>query len=136
MQIPYRNSNIVLALYGRGGHCVSLRVTVGKEHIFSIFPLDEFANQIRKAARKFIPLAGSCRMQIYKIQKSVPPEEHKAFLEKSAWLEKLLAHEKLHQAVQQIRSKLANGVVPGSELPNHFQKKKRSLINRNKIKLV
>jgi hypothetical protein len=123
VKIPYRNGNITLALYGRGGTHVSFNVKAGKENVRAIFPLDVFANQIRKAAKKFIPLAGSCRIQLQKQRNNISPDNTNSFQEKEQWILKTLEHEALASAVKDLRSHLAHGVVPGSQLPEHFQKK-------------
>jgi len=123
VKIPYRNGNITLALYGRGGTHVSFIVKAGKENVRAIFPLDQFANQIRKAAKKFIPLAGSCRIQLQKQRNNISPDNTLIFQEKEQWILKTLEHEALASAVKDLRNHLAHGVVPGSQLPEHFQKK-------------
>jgi hypothetical protein len=123
-RIPYRNGNIILSLYGRGGQSISFHVKVGKENSSHIFPLDEFANQIRKATKKFIPLVGSCRMLLIRQRKNVPKEEIDSFSEKEAWIKDILNHDYLNQVVKFLRTRLAIGVVPGSAFPEHFQKKK------------
>jgi hypothetical protein len=124
VKIPYRNNgSITLALYGRGGTLVSFHVKAGKENVRAIFPLDVFANQIRKAAKKFIPLAGSCRIQLQKQRNNISPDNTNSFQEKEQWILKTLEHEALASAVKDLRSHLAHGVVPGSQLPEHFQKK-------------
>jgi len=123
VKIPYRNGNITLALYGRGGTYVSFNVKAVKENVRAIFPLDVFANQIRKAAKKFIPLAGSCRIQLQKQRNNISPDNTNSFQEKEQWILKTLEHEALASAVKDLRSHLAHGVVPGSQLPEHFQKK-------------
>jgi len=123
VKIPYRNGNITIALYGRGGTLVSFNVKAGKDNVRAIFPLDIFANQIRKAAKKFIPLAGSCRMQLQKQRNNIMPDNTNSFQEKEQWILKVLEHEALDQAVREIRNHLSHGGVPGSQLPEHFQKK-------------
>jgi hypothetical protein len=123
VKIPYRNGNITLALYGRGGTHISFQVKAGKENVRAIFPLDVFANQIRKAAKKFIPLAGSCRIQLQKQRNNIPADNTNSFQEKEQWILKTLEHEALASAVKDLRSHLAHGVVAGSQLPEHFQKK-------------
>jgi len=132
VQIPYRTGNLPLALHGRGGTSVSFRYKGGKgskENVRAIFPLDVFANQIRKAAKKFIPLAGSCRMMLSKQRNNIPKENTNSFQEKEQWILKVLEHEALDNAVKDLRSKLAHGAVPGSQLPELFQK---SSLHKNK----
>jgi len=127
--IPYRNGNIILALYGRGGQSISFHVKVGKENISHIFPLDEFTNQIRKAVKKYIPLVGLCRMLIRR-GKNVPSSEIDSFPEKEEWIKDILNQDYLNQVVKFLRTRLAIGVVPGSAFPEHFQKKK--ILDQNK----
>jgi len=138
VKIPYRNGNITIALYGRGGTLVSFNVKAGKDNVRAIFPLDIFANQIRKAAKKFIPLAGSCRMQLQKQRNNIMPDNTNSFQEKEQWILKVLEHEALDQAVREIRNHLSHGGVPGSQLPEHFQKrhykKKQETISARKRK--
>lgn len=124
-KIPHKGGHINLSLYGRGGHHISFRYVKANQNSSScIFALDEFINQIRKAAKKFIPLVGSCRMQIIRQRKSVPPKDLDSFREKEEWIKKTLNHEDLNTVVKQLRNRLSIGVVPGSVFPEHFQKKK------------
>jgi hypothetical protein len=123
VKIPYRSGNIKLALYGRGGTNISLNVKAGKESCRAIFPLDVFANQIRKAAKKFVTLAGSCRMQLQKQRNNIAPDNTNSFQEKEQWIVKTLEHDALDKAVKDLRNRLAYGVVPDSQLPDHFQLK-------------
>jgi len=115
VKLPYRNGNIILSLNGRGGNNISIHVRSGKDNIKAIFPLEDFANQCRKAAKKFVSLVGYCHVYLRR-----PSNDS---TEKENWILKELEHDCLNQDVIQIRNKLATGLVPGSSLPEHFQKK-------------
>jgi len=122
VKIPYRNGNITLTTIGRNGSHISFNVKAGKENVRAVFPLDVFADQIRKAAKKLIPLAGSCRMQLQKLN-NITGDALNSFPEKEEWILKTLEHEALASAVKDLRTHLSHGVVPGSRLPAHFQQK-------------
>jgi len=117
VKIPYHNGSLILSLYGRGGTNISLHVKTGKDHhINAIFPLEDFANQSRKLAKKFVDLVGYCQVYLRRPADILIGQKEK-------WILNHLARNSLNQDLIQIRNKLAAGVAPGSELPAHFQKK-------------
>jgi len=124
-RIQYRNGNLILSRYGRGGHLISFHVNTKKEKVFYVFPLDEFANQIRKATKKFLPLVSRSLKELKKI-KTTPDPAFLSFQEKDTWITDLFqkTEKDAKTALNDIRRKLEAGVVPGSSLPDHFQKKK------------
>jgi len=116
VKLPYRNGNIILSLYGRGGDSISLHViSPGKESIKTIFPLEDFANQCRKAAKKFVSLVGTCHVIVRR-----PSNE---LIDLENWIKNQLEHNCLNQDVIFIKKSLASGLVKGSHLPAHFEKK-------------
>jgi len=87
--------------------------------------LDEFANQIRKATKKFLPLVSRSLKELKKI-KTAPEAAFLSFQEKDTWITDLFQKTENHAktALNDIRRKLEDGVVPGSSFPEYFQKKK------------
>jgi len=57
-------------------------------------------------------------------KKNIPPAELSSFPKKESKIQSILQHDKLHKETEEIKKKLSAGVVPGSLLPVHFQKKK------------
>jgi len=135
-KIKYKNGDLILSRYGRGGHLISFHVRAGKEKVFYVFPLDEFANQMRKATKKFLPLVSRALKELKKIN-NIPEQEALSYKEKDKWITELFqkTEKDAKAAINDIRRKLEDGVVPGSSLPEHFQKKKKSVTLAEGLKM-
>jgi len=131
LTIPYQNGHVKLTRVGRGGTELSLRVTVpGEEPQSALFDFGTFCVLLRKAAKEYLPVAGSCRMGLKKLRKNILESDAPVFTEQELWIEDVLGHNHLNEVIGHLKYHLGSGAIPRSGLPDYFRHKHQDKVRR------
>jgi len=129
---------VILTRYGLGGTKIKVETVLPAGHakteeekkLAELLPtvhryeFAEFCLALRSAAKAFVPLVGTCVVSMKHGIRNVPQDETDQYLEREKILNNLLKHQTLHNAVKTIKKYLVQGVIPGSELPAMFRKRR------------
>jgi len=131
LTIPYHKGFVKLTRVGRGGTELSLSVVgTGEEPQSALFDFGRFCVALRKAAKEYLPVAGSCRMGLKKLRKNILESEAAAFKEQEEWIEDVLGHNHLFEVIGHLKYHLGSGAIPRSGLPEYFRQKHQDKVRR------
>jgi len=131
--IPYLNGTVTLTRVGRGGTMLSIKVVLpGEETQKVLIDFGSFCKEIRQVSKEYFPLVGSCRVVLQKLRRNITQPQAAAFKEKEEWLQRVLGHDRLNEALKTIKNNLGHGAIPRSNLPVYFQQKHDDKVKRKK----